>query len=316
MSRIITLTAGPAVDVATTVERLEPEEKLRCAPARRDPGGGGINVARVIHRLGGEVHAVFPSGGATGTELERLLQDEGVPIRAVPIEQDTREDFFVMERATGRQFKFILPAAALTSQAEDACLEALRLNFDRPQWLVCSGGVPDGSSADLYARAARAAKASGTRVALDCYGVPLKLALDEGVDLYKPSLGELSAYVGRPLSGEADWLSACNRLIAQGKTAMIALSLGAHGALLASRDGAWRATAPRVEAASSVGAGDSFLGALLVALCDGAPPPDALRRAVGAGAAALLSSGTSLCRPEDLARLACEVRVTALEPAR
>jgi 6-phosphofructokinase 2 len=315
MSGMLTLTPGPAVDVSTSVDRLEPEDKLRCAPARRDPGGGGINVARVAHRLGAEVTAVFPAGGPTGAVLEALLGEEGLPVRVVPIEEDTRENFFVMEVSTGRQFKFILPGPALNAAAHAACLEALELGMIRPEWLVCSGGVPGGGPPDLYARAARAAKAVGTRVALDCYGPALALALDEGVDLFKPSLGELGAYLGRPLPDESAWLSACGQLVAAGKAGTVALSLGDKGALLVTGQGAWRAGAPRVAVASSVGAGDSFLGALLVALSTGLEPADALRRAVAAGAAALLGEGTSLCRPDDLERLERQIEVHALAPA-
>jgi 6-phosphofructokinase 2 len=203
----------------------------------------------------------------------------------------------------------------VSAAVQAACLTALELDVTRPQWLVCSGGVPAGGPADLYARAARAAKAAGARVALDCYGPALELALDEGVDLFKPSLGELRVYLGLPLDGERDWIEACTRLIDAGKSGMVALSLGEQGALLVSREGAWRAAAPRVQAASSVGAGDSFLGALLAALCAGAAPPDALRQAVSAGAAALLAPGTSLCRPGDLDRLAREVEVRQLSDA-
>jgi len=111
MTAIVTLTANPAIDVSTSVERLTPFRKLRCGAARRDPGGGGINVARVVNRLGGDVTAIFPAGGATGQLLRRLLDREHVRSLTVPAVEETREDFTVLERATGCQYRFVLPGA-------------------------------------------------------------------------------------------------------------------------------------------------------------------------------------------------------------
>ena len=120
MAEIVTLTPSPAVDLSTSVARLDPDHKLRCAAPRRDPGGGGINVARVIHRLGGKVTAVYPAGGPSGDLLTRLLREEGVPTHPVRASGDTRENFYVLETSTGRQFKFILPGPVLGPKEEAA----------------------------------------------------------------------------------------------------------------------------------------------------------------------------------------------------
>jgi 6-phosphofructokinase 2 len=95
---------------------------------------------------------------------------------------------------------------------------------------------------------------------------------------------------------------------------IVALSLGDQGALLVMEDGAWRSRPPPLAVASSVGAGDSFLAGLLVALSHEDRPADALRQAVAAGAAALLAAGTQLCRPADVSRLAAAVEVWEITP--
>jgi len=84
---IVTLTINPAIDIFVNVSRVEPTRKLRCSSPKRDPGGGGINVARVAHRLGSNVVAIFPTGGAIGKLLHRLVEREGIsPIpAAVPV---------------------------------------------------------------------------------------------------------------------------------------------------------------------------------------------------------------------------------------
>ena len=164
----------------------------------------------------------------------------------------------------------------------------------------------------MVARVAGAATAVGAKTVVDSSGKALAAALDVGVHLAKPSLRELEELVGHELLDEAAWLSACRGLVNSGRAEMVALSLGDQGALLVTRQGAWRAFAPKLVALSSVGAGDSFLAAMLVSLATGAAPPDALRQGVAAGGAALLAPGTELCRPSDVARLAEDVRVRPL----
>src|SRR5271165_5594061 len=114
MPKITTLTANPAIDIATSVSLVAPLHKLRCTPARRDPGGGGINVARVVRRLGGDVTAIYTCGGATGELLRRLVEDEQIPSCTSAVKEETREDFTVNERITGQQFRFVLPGPTLT----------------------------------------------------------------------------------------------------------------------------------------------------------------------------------------------------------
>lgn len=92
MTLVVTFTPNPAIDATTAVDRVIAERKLRCSSPRFDPGGGGINVARVIHRLGGEATALFLGGGPTGELLRQLLERDGVANRAIHCEQWTREN--------------------------------------------------------------------------------------------------------------------------------------------------------------------------------------------------------------------------------
>ena len=100
---IVTFTMNPAIDVSARVPRVLPAHKLRCTSVRRDPGGGGINVARVIARLGGEVRAIYPAGGPIGDLLRRLVDAEAVVSQTLPLSQDTRESFTVDEDETRNQ---------------------------------------------------------------------------------------------------------------------------------------------------------------------------------------------------------------------
>ena len=317
MPHIVTLTMNPALDVATAIDRVIPDHKLRCGPALMHPGGGGINVARVVHRLGGNVLALYPAGGVNGATLNRLLDDEQVPRHALPLAGDTRESFAVHEASTGHDYRFVLPGPTLQPAEWQACLDALTALHPAPRIVVLSGSLPPGVPVDFHARVASTMQARGSRVVLDSSGPALAATLQAGVYLVKPSLRELQDLAGRALPEQADQLAACRQLIRAGQAQVVALTLGADGALLVSAEQAWRAQALRVPVASTIGAGDSFVGGLVWALDQtSAAAPDlagALRTALAASAAALRSPGTALADPLDVARLSAAVEIQPVD---
>jgi len=309
---IVTLTMNPAVDLCTSVARLAPFHKLRCGEVRHDAGGGGINVARAARRLGGDPVAIFPVGGPMGQLLERLVGAEGVRHVSIPISGDTREDITVDEIGTGAQYRFVLPGPILSAAESQACLEKISEAISVSTWLVASGSLPPGVPASFYAELGRLAAPKGAKCVLDSSGPGLKAAIGNGVYLIKPSLREFEELVGSALPSDAACLAAARRIIANGGATLVALTLGENGALLVGDNFAMSASAPKLTPVSTVGAGDSFLGALVVSLARGESTPDALRIAVAAGAAALLSRGTDLCHAADVERLAREVEVRQL----
>ena len=308
MPRFVTFTPNPALDVSTSVDKLVDAHKLRCAQPQRHPGGGGINVARVLHRLGGDVLAIYPAGGATGERLHGLLQAEGVPDLHWPITQETRESFTVNERETGREYRFVLPGPALTQAEWRHGLDALR-KLPPPAWVVASGSLPPGLAADGHAQIARVAREIGARMVVDSSGPALTEALAQGVFLVKPSLRELAELTGAALTTTDAQRQAAQQLIARGQAQMVALSLGAEGAMLVTADQCLKAEALSVPVVGSVGAGDSFLAGLLWALDAQWALPQALATAMAAGAAAVMTAGTALSQPQDVAHLREQVRI-------
>jgi 6-phosphofructokinase 2 len=309
MPRFVTFTPNPALDVSTAVDHLVEAHKMRCEAASLHPGGGGINVARVLHRLGAEVLAVYPCGGPTGERLHGLLQDEGVPGLRLPVRQETRESFTVLERGSGREYRFVLPGPTLEAAEWRGCLDRLASSCTPPAWLVSSGSLPPGVNVDGHAQVARMARALGVRMVVDTSGPALAAALQAGVWLVKPSLRELSELAGQPLPTLQAQREAARRLITEGQARMVALSLGGQGALLVTASECLQADALPVPIASSVGAGDSFLAALVCSLDRGEEAAQALAHAVAAGAAAVMSAGTALCERSDVERLCRQVQV-------
>jgi 6-phosphofructokinase 2 len=312
MADVVTLTMNPSIDLSISVERVTPFHKLRASEARRDPGGGGINVARVVKRLGADVVAMYPRGGQLGELLRRLLEQEGVTGLSIPIAGETREDFTVFERSTGSQYRFLLPGPQLTDDEWNTCLTTIQ-GFDRgARYVVVSGSLPPGVPDDFYARVARMIKPTGSKIVVDTSGPPLRAALEAGVHLVKPSLNEFRILMGAALETQDDWIKACRSLVDGGKAEMVALTLGEQGALLVVHDRVLHARALPINPASVVGAGDSFLGGMIWSLTAGHPIETAFRYAVAAGSGALIMPGTELCQRADVERLFRDVDVRSL----
>lgn len=244
-----------------------------------------------------------------GALLQQLVAREGGRSVAVPIAGETREDFTVLEKHSGEQYRFVLPGPHLQGVEWMACLKALANLPVRPKVICASGSLPPGVPDDFYARVAEIASGWGARLVLDASGPALKAALDAHVHLIKPNLAEMGELSGAALDDEASLVRACGALIEQRRVDAVALTLGAKGALLVTPDGAWRARAPRVNAVSTVGAGDSFLGAMIWAQASGKSLQEAFRYGAAGGAAAVLAAGTELAHAAEVRRLFAQVVV-------
>ena len=306
MARIATLTLNPTIDVAYEVDRVFHTHKMRTLAEIYAPGGGGINVARVAVRLGDDARCIYLSGGATGPAFDGLIAEHGLPGIRIPIAEPTRIAGAVLERETGKEYRFT-PLGPRVSEAElQSCINAIAATGC--DWFVASGSLSPGIPDDFYAQVARQMHARGIPFVLDTSGAALREGLAGGhVRLVKPSLGELSQLCGRELATHDDISAAAGRIVADGQAELVAVTMGHDGAILATRAGTRFLPTPRVEAASAVGAGDSFLAAMVHALAQGQSEDHALRLGVAAGAAAVLRPGTGLAWPEDIQRLIAQV---------
>lgn len=306
MTAIMTLGLNPAIDVSSEADTVRSTHKVRTFNETYDPGGGGINVARVVTEMGGDCEVVYLAGGITGSVLGGLLERDKVRRRLIPIEGSTRISFTVHERETGLEYRFVASGPTLNAAEADACLKAIEASTFR--YFVASGSLPNGVPDDFLAEIARLVRRKGAKFILDSSGPGLKTTLAKAsVCLVKPSLNELEDLVGHSLD-EAGARDAAVDLVRRGAAEMVAVTMGPDGAILATADRVLRAPALKVEARSTVGAGDSFLGALVWAMADGWSLEEALAFGIAAGAAALLHPGTKLVARENVLRFYGEAR--------
>jgi 6-phosphofructokinase 2 len=300
--RIVTLCMNPALDITTSTEVVRATDKLRCAAARYDPGGGGINVAHVAQVLGAAATAVFPAGGPAGELVDKLLVAEGLTTHRITIGGSTRESFTIDELSTERQYRFVLPGPELTLSEQTDCLLQLRRAAASAAIVVASGTLPPGVPEDFYQQVANVCADLGAMFLLDSSGGGLT-HVNSGVFLIKPSLRELREAVGRALTTDFEQLEAAREIIERGAARYVLVSRGAEGALLASRDGGQLFAPVPVPPGSGVGAGDAMVAGVAVGLTRGWPLTKAVRLGIAAGAAMLLTPGTAPCTREDTERL-------------
>jgi 6-phosphofructokinase 2 len=295
-NRVITLTFSPALDVATSVDVVTPTRKLRCTAPRQEPGGGGINVARVVQRLGTDAVAVAPLGGDRGRQMAEQLRDEGVTVEQISVDHPIRQSFAVTEQSTGHQYRFVLPPQRLDPGAADRCVNAACDLASSARCIVVSGSIDLPHVGDVLRHIVEAVRP--VPVLIDTSGDALVAALVSGAALVKPSARELADVASRSLDTEDDIVAAATEVIERSTVEALLVSIGAGGAVLVRPDRPpIRFRAPTVRVRSTIGAGDSLVGGIAAGLASDPNLIDAIRLGIAAGTAAVLTEGTALCDP-------------------
>lgn len=298
MKKIITLTLNPALDKSAKVERLIPDKKLRSFDIKFEPGGGGINVSRAIHKLGGETLAVYPQGGFTGDYFASLLEKEGIKQQTISIKETTRENLMVVETSTDQHYRFGMQGASLSDEEVDKLLNLIK--EEKPEILVASGSLPPGLPDNFYSEIGKVARELNAMYILDTSGKALKEGVNAGVYLLKPNLSELSSLAGVE-SAEMEQVDDIARgLISDETCKAVAVSLGPRGAMLVTADVCEHIPSPPVHKKSVVGAGDSMVAGMVLKLAEGKDMKEVIRYGVAAGTAATITPGSELCRPDDV----------------
>jgi 6-phosphofructokinase 2 len=300
--KIITITLNPCIDKSARVSELIPEKKLYCSATKLEPGGGGINVARAIKKLGGKATAIYPAGGYTGEFLKQLLEKEEIPGIDIRIAQETRENFIILEESTNRQYRLGMPGPVLEEDEWQQILSHLEAIED-PAYIVASGSISPGMPADIFARIGRIAKAKGAKFIVDTSGEPLQLAVKEGVFMIKPNLSELAKLAGKPELTSDEAVEVAHDLVNKKNCEIVVVSLGAKGALLVTADYTQWFKPPPTKIKSTVGAGDSMVGGLVLSLARGNDIKQATAFGVACGTAATMNPGTELCKAKDVSEL-------------
>ena len=301
MSRVLAIALNPAIDVSCDTDHVRPTLKTRTSNQSFYAGGGGTNVARVIAELGGSPDLLYLVGGETAPLFDHGLSVYRINCHRFEIKDATRIAFMVHELQTRFEYRFVPEGPSVTADELEPVQDFVA-GFDC-DYVVASGSLPHGAPSDTYCRMAHAVEARGGRFVLDTSGEALTATLEHSrVYLLKPSMSELEKFIGERLD-EVTAGEAAMSLVRRGNVENIAVSMGKHGALLANKDGVYTLPSIKVRERSAVGAGDSFVAAMVWRLMQGADIADAFRYGLCAGSAAVMTSGTELCLAADVQRI-------------
>lgn len=298
---ILTVTLNPCIDKSSTLENLKPESKLRCTEVVNEPGGGGINVTKALKKLDVPTVALFPAGGHNGNMLCSLLEADGITYHAVDTKVETRENWVVLETSKNNQYRFTFPGRAVEEETIVTLVDHIR-SFS-PSFVVASGSLPPGLPDYFYGLIVKNAAAVGARCIVDTSGAPLQALKGKKAFLIKPNIGELCKMLDLEYLQKHEVPAAAQQAIRDGYAEMMAVSMGADGAWLVTKDEKHFAAAPQVEKRSTVGAGDSMVAGITYMLQKGASLPETIRFGVACGSAATMNQGTQLFNRVDAERL-------------
>ena len=302
MEKIITITLNPAIDKTTATEKIVPEKKLPCLHPTYEPGGGGINVSRALEHMHCKSTAMYFAGGFNGNFFKKLLRKEKVESIAVPVIANMRTNIIIFEKSTGLQYRFGMVSQPIKNREWKGFLKRLEAQ-EGYEYVVASGSLPDGVPPDFFGKVAAIVKKKNAKLIIDTSGEALKHAIKEGVYLIKPNIGELSNLYGKENLQKEEVLVAARSIIQQGGCEIMVVSMGKEGAMLISSDKSFQVTAPEVTVKSTVGAGDSMVAGMVLAISKGWELEQVLKYGIACGTAATINSGTALCSKEDVERI-------------
>lgn len=314
--KFVTITPNPSIDWTLYVSSLSLRGMVKAEKEDVACGGKGINVARVLHRMGENTLAIFPCGGHSGQDLIDAATGEGLPFDAVSISGAIRRNVVAVDEANGEVLKINTPGPRLSEDEWQELLTKAVDSCDEGDWAVAGGSLPPGVPEDFYRWISGRLRDKGAMMALDASGPPLERALNfPGIirpHVVKVNLAELSGLWSTSLiSLKSVWSQGYR--FAEGSEYLV--SHGARGALVLSCRGCWIGYSTKTAARYVVGGGDSLLAGYVKKRQQDVPEDESLRFALACATATALAPLHRLASPDDIPPCLEQVRVLPIQKA-
>ncbi|MBE6717747.1 MAG: 1-phosphofructokinase family hexose kinase [Ruminococcaceae bacterium] len=288
--KIATLTLNPAID-----RNILYEEKLcvgglnRVSNTKINAGGKGINVSRMLKRLGYDSYVYGFNGGRTGRMLDELLAEEGIIPDFTETVAETRMNIKITD-ISGSETEINEKGGPVSDEEYDNLIAKLKKSD--AEVVIIGGSTPYGLKADTVRKIVSILKLQGKQVITDVSGESLKQAILANPYLIKPNRDEFCQLMGEDIDdGE---IADRAREFYNTTGIEIILTLGKNGAYYFGRCGNYRITNPEVKAKGFSGAGDTFLASYIYSVCSGSDIREALKFASAASLSKVELEGTNL----------------------
>lgn len=303
MNKVLTITLNPSVDIGTEADQVITDQKTRCSAPVYDPGGGGINVSRVLNRLGVHSDALFVAGGYTGNLLKQMMEEESIPTIPIESTDKTRQNISIIDNSIGKQYRFVLPGLISNIDTWHTVLTEIDRLAPMHSYIVASGSLPAGIPQQAYSEIASIAHSHGASFILDTSGTSLIHGLEHGAEFIKPNQEEFREL--RTTFSARNDEELCDILFRKG-VKNIVHTLGKEKTLLITPEGTTEFKPPTIKLRSTIGAGDSFVGGLVAGLLKGFSKTKSVGYGISAAASTLQSEGTDLCDPQEVEQIFAE----------
>lgn len=309
---ILTVTLNTSIDKLYMLETLTPYTVMRVKQVHNTAGGKGLNVSRVAAQLGEPVTAMGFVGGFNGRYFESLITEPLIRKAFTPTASETRSCINGWDQSCGRSTEYLEPGATVTAGEVNRFVEDFQHELTQADAVTISGSLPQGVSAAVYDKMIRICHEASKPVLLDTSGEALRHGAKALPTFIKPNADEIGQLLGSvPETREA--LISAAQALHKGGIPMVALSLGADGALVACKEGVYWGKPPHIEPKNTVGCGDSMVAGFAVGVVRGLGVAEQLRLAVAVSAANALSMSTGGYDERDLDSLTPRVEIQRIQ---
>lgn len=308
---VVTVTLNPAIDKTVTVNNLKIGALNRVSSVRTDPGGKGINVAKVLNAFNVDVVATGLTAGYQGRQLIRYLNEEGIAASFHTVQGEIRTNLKIVDEETKVTTEINETGFSVNEADLSAMNRLLEQLLDNASFLVLSGSLPSGIPEDIYKQYIERAKEKGVKAILDADGNALAEGIKAIPYAIKPNIHELERLFNRSLKDEEEIICLCRELISSG-IKLAAVSMGAEGAIFMNEKEAFRIKPCAIAAGSTVGAGDSMVAAIVYSLLESKAMIETASMAAAAGTVTASKSGTQVCTLEEVLALYKQIQISRL----
>lgn len=306
--KIVTITLNPALDHTVHIPQFQTGEVNRAQQQRIDPGGKGINVAKVVRALGYPVAVTGFLGQDNSKVFNEYFQRKAIDNFFVEVTGAARVNIKIVDDHNGQVTEINFPGLISTSSDLAKLTAVIRSLTDDRQYFVISGSLPQGLPDTIYGQLIEILKGQRVKVLLDSSGAALREGIKALPDAIKPNLEELSQLMGKSLEKEDDIRKAIAELLAGG-IKQVVVTLGSQGAIIADKEQTLRVRPPTVIAKSTVGAGDALVAGFVVGQTQGLSLAECARLGTAAATASVIQPGTQAGSMKEVARLLAEIEI-------
>jgi 6-phosphofructokinase 2 len=294
---IYTLTLSPCIDKSTRVDKFVPEKKLQCEHPIFEPGGGGLNVSKVLSRFEIRNNAVYISGGYTGKMLDEMLRYETYTAIKIESKLQTRENFIVYEKSSHLQYRFGMPVNEVSAPEQNKIIRLLK-NVNTDGWLIISGSCHSALSGDFFKSIFSIARKKNMKIFCDTDRHTLKKIIPLRPDWIKPNRNEWLHYLGKKELNEKEWINTGIQKAKKNKINIV-VSDGEKGAWYFQSDGtAFFYPSPSgIKVRSTVGSGDSMVAGIVISLLRGHPHAESVRFGMACAISTVMNPESEFCKP-------------------